>query len=85
MRTKLAACAARIYYRLQMNRLPPGARLKTPMPPPAAPHAADFARSTDLDAMQALLGRLLQAGGKSAVAVLEQPYASLPPCRPSGH
>lgn len=85
VRTKLAACAARIYYRLQMNRLPPGARLKTPMPPPAAPHAADFARSTDLDAMQALLGRLLQAGGKSAVAVLEQPYASLPPCRPSGH
>ncbi len=84
VRTKLAACAPRIYYRLQMNRLPPGARLKTPMPPPAAPHAADFARSTDLDGMQALIGRLLQAGGNSAATVLEQPYASLPPCRPGG-
>jgi len=69
-------------YRLEMNQLPPAARPKTPMPPPAAAHAAAFLQSPDLAAMRELLERLLQARGDD---VLAHPYATLSPCRiPTG-
>ncbi len=85
VRANLAACAQRMRYRLEMNRLPPAARPKTPMPPPAAAHAAAFLQSPDLAAMRALLDRLLQARGAPGQDVLAHPYATLSPCRmPTG-
>lgn len=82
VRASLAACAQRMLYRLEMNRLPAAARAKTPMPPPAAAHAAAFLQSPDLAAMRELLERLLQARGDD---VLAHPYATLSPCRiPTG-
>jgi hypothetical protein len=82
VRASLAGCAQRMLYRLEMNRLPPAARAKTPMPPPAAAHAAAFAQSSDLTAMRELLERLLQAPDND---VLAHPYATLAPCRiPTG-
>lgn len=85
VRAKLATCAQRMRYRLEMNRLPPAARPKTPMPPPAAAHAAAFLSSPDLAAMRELLDRLLQARGAPGEDVLAHPYATLAPCRiPTG-
>lgn len=85
VRANLAACAQRMLYRLEMNRLPPAARPKTPMPPPAAAHADAFLQSPDLAAMRALLERLLQASGARGADVLAHPYATLAPCRiPTG-
>ena len=81
VRARLATCAQRMFYRLEMNRLPVAARAKTPMPPPAAAHAAAFLQSPDLAAMRDLLERLLQARGVPANEVLVQPYATLAPCR----
>jgi mono/diheme cytochrome c family protein len=85
VRANLATCAQRMRYRLEMNRLPPAARPKTPMPPPAAAHAAALLQSPDLAAMRDLLERLLQARGAPGDDVLAQPYATLEPCRiPTG-
>ncbi len=42
------ACADRILYRLRMWSLPADARPKTPMPPPAGLHAAEFALASNL-------------------------------------
>ncbi len=85
VRANLAACAPRMFYRLEMNRLAVAARAKTPMPPPAAAHAAAFTQSPDLAAMRELLDRLLQARGTSGNDVLAHPYATLAPCRiPTG-
>lgn len=81
VRAQLAACAQRMLYRLAMNRLPPSARPKTPMPPPAAVHAAAFLQSSDLTAMRELLQGLLQARGAPGNDVLAHPYATLAPCR----
>ncbi|MER2554149.1 MAG: hypothetical protein ABTQ28_12890, partial [Thauera sp.] len=82
VRASLSACAQRMLYRLEMNRLPAAARPKTPMPPPAAAHAAAFLQSSDLAAMRDLLERLLQARAND---VLAHPYSTLAPCRiPTG-
>src|SRR5690606_7812437 len=81
VRAKLATCAQRMLYRLEMNRLPAAARAKTPMPPPAAAHAAAFQQSPDLTAMRELLQGLLQARGAPGDDVLAQPYSTLAPCR----
>lgn len=80
VRSNLAVCAQRMLYRLDMNRLPPGVRSKTPMPPPAAAHAVNFAQSPDLAAMRTTLETLLSARGDSATNVLRRPYATLAPC-----
>ncbi len=82
IRANLAGCAERMIYRLAMNGLPPQARPKTPMPPPAAAHAASFVQSDDLPAMRGELERMLAASGDSAAAVLDRPYATLAPCTP---
>ncbi|HRP23552.1 hypothetical protein [Thauera sp.] len=85
VRANLATCAQRMRYRLEMNRLPPAARPKTPMPPPAAAHAAAFLQSPDMAAMRDLLERLLQARGAPGEDVLAHPYTTLAPCRmPTG-
>jgi hypothetical protein len=82
VRASLSACAQRMLYRLEMNRLPAAGRPKTPMPPPAAAHAAAFLQSSDLAAMRDLLERLLQARAND---VLANPYSTLAPCRiPTG-
>src|SRR5690606_40729379 len=81
VRANLAICAQRMLYRLEMNRLPAAARAKTPMPPPAAAHAAAFQQSPDLAAMRELLQKLLQARAAPAGDVLAHPYATLAPCR----
>lgn len=81
VRARLAACAPRIAYRLAMNALPPAARPKVPMPPPASVHAAGFAESADLAAMQATLAAL--PGGSPPAAPPGRPYASLAPCAPA--
>ncbi len=82
IRASLAGCAERMIFRLAMNELPPQARPKTPMPPPAAAHAASFMQSGDLQAMRAELERILVAGGGNAAAALDRPYATLAPCTP---
>lgn len=83
IRTNLAACAERILYRLQMNRLAPAARQKTPMPPPAAIHAPGFAQSADLPTMLSTLETLMSTqGGPNGAAVLERHYSTLAPCTP---
>lgn len=85
VRASLTACAQRMFYRLEMNRLPAAARAKTPMPPPAAAHAAAFLQSADLAAMRDLLQGLLQARGAPGDDVLAHPYSTLAPCRiPTG-
>ncbi|QDF97996.1 hypothetical protein CJ010_16390 [Azoarcus sp. DD4] len=81
VRASLAACAPRIAYRLAMNALPPAARPKVPMPPPAAAHAAGFAESADLRAMQATLAAL--SGHPLPATLPDRPYASLAPCAPA--
>lgn len=83
IRTSLAGCAERMIFRLAMNDLPPQARPKTPMPPPATTHAASFVQSDDLPAMRKELERMLAASGGSAAAVLDRPYATLAPCAPA--
>lgn len=85
VRANLATCAQRMLHRLDMNRLPPAARSKTPMPPPAAAHAGAFLQSPDLAAMRDLLEHVLQASGLRSADVLAHPYATLAPCRvPTG-
>lgn len=85
VRASLTACAQRMLYRLEMNRLPAAARAKTPMPPPAAAHAAAFQQSPDLAAMRERLQNLLQARGAPGNDVLAHPYSTLAPCRiPTG-
>jgi len=85
VRANLATCAQRMLHRLDMNRLPPAARSKTPMPPPAAAHAGAFLQSPDLAAMRDLLEHVLQASGVRSADVLAHPYATLAPCRvPTG-
>jgi hypothetical protein len=80
IRSNLAGCAERMLYRLAMNARPPAARLKTPMPPPAAAHAAAFAQSADLPAMTGMLEQMLAARAISPATVLARPYATLAPC-----
>lgn len=80
VRSRIAACAERMLYRLEMNGLTPTARPKTPMPPPAAAHAASFIRSADLPAMRTTLQGMLAASGASSTALLVRPYATLAPC-----
>ena len=85
VRANLATCAQRMLYRLEMNRLPAAARPKTPLPPPAAAHAAAFLQSSDLAAMRGVLDRLLQARSTTGQDVLAHPYSTLAPCRiPTG-
>lgn len=81
IRHTLDTCAERMVYRLTMNLTPPGARSKTPMPPPAAAHAPAFAESADLPTMLGQLGAMLKARGSTPAAVMAQTYATLPPCR----
>lgn len=81
VRRHLAGCAERILYRLEMNRVAPAKRAKTPMPPPAAAHAAGFVRSPDLPAIRAVVVGMLEARGGEPAAVLAAPYATLAPCQ----
>ncbi|TAH40795.1 MAG: hypothetical protein EYC67_18165, partial [Betaproteobacteria bacterium] len=59
VRAQITGCAERMLFRLAMNARQPAARPKTPMPPPAAAHAAAFLQSADLPAMTAQLEGLL--------------------------
>jgi hypothetical protein len=76
----IAACAPRMLYRLSMWATPPAARSKTPMPPPASAHAADFARSAEFAALRPWLE---QQAHRSAEALLRRPYWQLAACRPN--
>ncbi|MDO9597783.1 MAG: hypothetical protein Q7J47_08690 [Azoarcus sp.] len=85
VRSQITGCAERMLYRLEMNGLPPAARPKTPMPPPAAAHADSFIRSTDLPLMRTALEGMLAASGASRTALLVRPYATLAPCTTARH
>lgn len=81
-------CAERLYARLGMWQLPPDARAKSPMPPPAALaalniHPADWARSTELAALQRVAAGLLRSQGAAEPALAEltaRSYETLRPC-----
>ncbi|ANQ85783.1 hypothetical protein dqs_2754 [Azoarcus olearius] len=83
VRASLARCAERIAYRLAMNRQPAATRPKQPMPPPAAAHAAAFARSEELTAMLETIAALLPPGDATHPPLLARPYATLAPCLPA--
>lgn len=80
VRSRIAGCAERMLYRLEMNRHAPDARPKTPMPPPAAAHAARFIQSADLPTMRTTLEGMLAARGADSAVLLARPYATLAPC-----
>lgn len=80
VRAQIAGCAERMLFRLAMNARQPATRPKTPMPPPAAAHAAAFLQSADRPAMTARLEGLLAQRSLTPAAVLARPYATLAPC-----
>ena len=81
-------CAERLYVRLGMWQLPPDARAKSPMPPPAAlaalnTHPANWSRSAELSALQRFAAGLLrsQSGVEPSLAALSaRGYETLRPC-----
>lgn len=88
---KLAHCAPRLYARLGMWDLPPGARDKVPMPPPQASRAGHpWIQETPGDAVLALKktvsGWLHEETGEAPDLrkMLLQGYENLRPCLPAG-
>ncbi|MBI3433085.1 MAG: hypothetical protein HY018_12845 [Hydrogenophilales bacterium] len=82
---KLGQCAARIFVRLSMAGVAESARSVSPMPPAAAlaslgidPHR--WAGSPALAALKQGIATRLRM--PSPASLLQQPYASLPPCLP---
>lgn len=80
VRAQITGCAERMLFRLAMNARQPATRPKTPMPPPAAAHAAAFLQSSDRPAMTARLEGMLAQRSLTPAAVLARPYATLAPC-----
>lgn len=83
--SNLSQCAARIFVRLSMAGVAESARSVSPMPPTAAlaslgidPH--QWARSPALAALKQHIEPRLRI--PSPASLLQQPYASLPPCLP---
>ena len=79
LQRRVAGCAPRMAYRLAMVAVAEDRRPKTPMPPPASPHAAGFAESADYRSLMAWLPTL---AGQPLATLLQTAYADLPPCRP---
>lgn len=79
---QVQACAPRMLVRLAMGKLPPDQRPKTPMPPPFSHFGAEFAERPEF---ARLIAWLEARAGQSAGALLQQPYADLPACRPTFH
>ncbi|MBL8446795.1 MAG: hypothetical protein JNJ44_05195 [Zoogloeaceae bacterium] len=79
---QVQTCAPRIIFRLSMARLPPSQRPKTPMPPPFSQFGSDFAERPEF---ARLIAWLETQAGRSSSALLQQPYADLPACRPTFH
>jgi hypothetical protein len=81
-------CAPRIYARLAMWRVMPGARDKTPMPPPVPlPRARDYAPPAavaGLERMAAAMVRAETGAEPQLAALLGGGYEALRPCLPEG-
>jgi hypothetical protein len=91
VRANLAHCAPRILFRLDMWRLAPETRPKTPMPPASALAVLDVARETwpgdpDLAALKGYAASLLAAEpgtDRGAERLAERDYARLRSCLPA--
>lgn len=76
----IARCAARIRFRLSMWQLAPGARAKTPMPPPIfVPAWTQAAPRAGIEQMMRYAERVAAADASGIVP--RSSYESLPPCR----
>jgi mono/diheme cytochrome c family protein len=91
VRASLAHCAPRIFVRLAMWQMPPGARDKVPMPPPLASRGGSPWAQTAPDPAIALLqsevaGWLRAETGRipDAAELLARGYENLRPCLPAG-
>lgn len=86
VRAKIDGCAERIYYRLDMWRLGPEERPKTPMPPAGDWRNLTLAGQTglsaaDVETMKAYAAGVLRAAGRKPYGeVLRRDYATLRPC-----
>ena len=79
---KLTRCAPRIWYRLNMWRIPEAQRTKSPMPPIIAVQAAEFSvdqwlGSNEFTRLQRYIGTLLKIPSER---LLSQDYDTLPAC-----
>jgi hypothetical protein len=84
--TAMRHCAPRIYVRLAMWRVAPGARDKTPMPPALpSPHARDYAAAPAVAGLERMAAALMRAEGGAEpqlAQMLEGGYEGLKPCLP---
>jgi hypothetical protein len=90
VRTSLASCSERIFFRLSMWQRGSAERSKTPMPPEPALRvhglsAPSWASHPDLDRLRSHAGELIRAHGSTPPSLAEmtsRAYERLPPCLP---